>query len=119
MAKIIAEIESPRLFLRVSETSNDEPGFHFDIAVNAEDRKWYINVPYPKRSYRIDLCISRMQKIKILGHSNTIRMPSQYLELSEVLPQVTKSLLILSGSEELHLVEPQVQNSMRIMGIEE
>jgi hypothetical protein len=116
--KITAEMEDPKLFLRVSEVSEAEPAFHYDISVNFDDRKWYINVPYAKRSYRIDLCIAKCQKIKVLARSNVVRMPSQYMDIPAKLPQMTKSLLILSGSEELHLIEPKEENSMRILNMD-
>ncbi len=105
--KIIAEMEEPKLLLRASESNDAESAFHYEISANFDDRKWYINVPYAKRSYRIDLCVAKFQKIKVLARSNIVRMPSQYMDMSVKLPQMTKSLLILSGSEELHLIEPR------------
>jgi len=111
-------MESIKLFLRVCEISETEPEFHYDIPVNFEDRKWYINVPYAKQSYRIDLCMAKYQKIKVLARSNIVRMPSQYMDIPDKLPQMTKSLLILSGSEELHLIEPKKENSMRILSMD-
>jgi|GEM_PF-258437 len=115
--KILAEIEDPKLILRVSDCSDLEAYFHYDIAVHFEDRKWYINVPYPKHSYQIDLCIAKYQKMKILAHSNIVHMPSQYIDMSSKIPQMTKSLLILSGSEELHLIEPREENTLRILSM--
>lgn len=116
--KILAEVEEPKLILRVSEATDSDTAFHYEIAVSFDDRKWYINVPYPKRSYRIDLCVAKFQRIKVLAHSNMVHMPSQYMEMSSKLPQMTKSLLILSGSEELHLIEPKEENSMRILSMD-
>lgn len=116
--KILAEVEEPRLILRVIEMADTDASFHHDIAVSFDDRKWYINVPYPKRSYRIDLCVAKFQKIKVLAHSNVVHMPSQYMDMNPKLPQMTKSLLILSGSEELHLIEPKEENSLRIMSMD-
>jgi len=37
--------------------------------------------------------------------------------MSSRIPQMTKSLLILSGSEELHLIEPKEENTLRILSI--
>ncbi len=116
--KILAEIEEPKLILRVAEVTSAESAFHYDITVNFDDRKWYINVPYPKRSYRIDLCVAKFSKIKVLAHSNVVNMPSQYMDMGSKLPQITRSLLILSGSEELHLIEPKEENSLRIMSMD-
>ncbi len=116
--KIVVEMDEPKLLLRVSEANDSESAFHYDISVNFDDRKWYINVPYAKRSYRIDLCIAKSQKVKVLARSNIVRMPSQYMDISVKLPQMTKSLLILSGSEELHLIEPKEENSMRILSMD-
>ena len=116
--KYIGEAETSRLLLRISEATGFEPSFSYDIAVNFDDRKWYINVPYAKRSYRIDLCIAKCHKARVLARSNIVRMPSQYLDISSKLPQITRSLLVLSGSEELHLIEPKEENSLRIMSME-
>jgi hypothetical protein len=116
--KIAAEMEEPKLLLRVSEANDADSAFHYDISVNFDDRKWYINVPYARRSYRIDLCVAKSQKINILARSNIVRMPSQYMDISVKLPQMTKSLFILSGSEELHLIEPKEENSMRILSMD-
>ncbi len=116
--KILAEIEEPKLILRVTEVTSTDSAFHYDITVSFDDRKWYINVPYPKRSYRIDLCVAKFSKIKVLAHSNVVNMPSQYMDMGSKLPQMTKSLLILSGSEELHLIEPKEENSLRIMSMD-
>ncbi|MEN6382128.1 MAG: DUF4912 domain-containing protein [Rectinema sp.] len=116
--KYIGEAETSRLLLRISEATGFEPSFSYDIVVSFDDRKWYINVPHPKRSYMIDLCIVKCHKVRILARSNIVRMPSQYLDISSKLPQVTRSLLVLSGSEELHLIEPKEENSLRIMSME-
>ena len=116
--KYIGEAETSRLLLRISEATGFEPSFSYDIVVSFDDRKWYINVPHPKRSYMIDLCIAKCHKVRILARSNIVRMPSQYLDISSKLPQVTRSLLVLSGSEELHLIEPKEENSLRIMSME-
>lgn len=116
--KILAEFEEPRLILRVSEVADTEKTFHYDISVSFDDRKWYINVPYPRRSYRIDLCIAKVQKTKVLARSNIVHMPAQYMDMPFKLPQMTKSLLILSGSEDLHLIEPKEENSPRILDLD-
>jgi len=79
--KIAAEMEEPKLLLRVSEANDADSAFHYDISVNFDDRKWYINVPYARRSYRIDLCVAKYQKINILARSNIVRMPSQYMDI--------------------------------------
>ncbi len=116
--KILAEFEEPKLLLRVSEIADSEKAFHYDVSVSFDDRKWYINVPYPKRSYRIDLCIAKTQKAKVIARSNVVRMPAQYMDMPSKLPQMTKSLLILSGSEDLNLIEPREENSLRILNMD-
>lgn len=121
--KLLSEDEELKLFLRVSEAegpgqhSESSKAFHYHIPITFEDSKWYINVPEPNRWYSVDLCAGLLQKTKVIARSNTVRVPLQYISQTLKLPQITKSLLILSGSEELHLMEPQKENSMRILDI--
>ncbi len=118
--KLLEEGE-PKLFLRVSEVSGpgqrkaSSDSFSYNIPVTFEDCKWYINVPEPDRWYSVDLCACLLQKTRIIARSNAVRVPLQYIHHPLKLPLITRSLLILSGSEELHLMEPRKEHSMRIL----
>ncbi|HWP68958.1 MAG TPA: DUF4912 domain-containing protein [Rectinemataceae bacterium] len=105
------------LFLRVLEThpqGEHKKGF-FDIGITLDDWKWYINIPQPGSTYRVDLCLHKSDKIKVLARSNELRMPVYYMRRAQQMPQITKSLLILSGIEGLHLTEPRDDNPNRIL----
>ena len=108
------------LFLRVVELhhSGDHRKDFFDIGISLDDCKWYINVPQPGSSYRVDLCQHKSDKTKILARSNEVKMPLFYLRKSANVPQVTKSLLILSDVEGLHLNEPREDNPNRILAVD-
>ncbi|HOI23393.1 MAG: DUF4912 domain-containing protein [Spirochaetia bacterium] len=112
---------SSGLFLRVVEMGSTGEGrkSYFDIQVTLEDWKWYINIPRPGHSYRVDLCFRTVNKIRVLARSNEVRMPVHHLEGLSRLPQMTKSLLILSDLEGLHLTEPGTDNPSRILVAEE
>ncbi|MCE5255844.1 MAG: DUF4912 domain-containing protein [Spirochaetaceae bacterium] len=105
------------LFLRVVEIdpqSSDRKDF-FDISISYEDWKWYINIPQPGAHYRVDLCQRMKAKIRVLARSNELKMPVYYIRNTPRIPQITKSLLILSGIEGLHLTEPRDENPNRIL----
>jgi len=105
------------LFLRVVELdprSSEKKDF-FDIAISYEDWKWYINIPQPGAIYRVDLCQRLKEKSRVLARSNKVTMPVYFIKNSAKIPQVTKSLLILSGIEGLHLTEPRDENPNRIL----
>lgn len=120
-ANLGEEESASGLFLRVVEkgSSGDGRRSYFDIQVTLDDWKWYINIPRPGRSYRVDLCFRAMDKIKVLARSNEVRMPTHHLEGLSKLPQMTKSLLILSDLEGLHLAEHGTDNPSRILVAEE
>lgn len=105
------------LFLRVVELhhSGEHRKDFFDIGISLDDCKWYINVPQPGSAYRVDLCQHKLDKTKVLARSNEVKMPLFYLRKSANVPQVTKSLLILSDVEGLHLNEPREANPNRIL----
>jgi hypothetical protein len=105
------------LFLRVVELDpeSSEKRDFFDIAISYEDWKWYINIPQPGAVYRVDLCQKFKSKSKVLARSNKVTMPIYYIKNTTRIPQVTKSLLILSGIEGLHLTEPREENPNRIL----
>ena len=119
--KLGEEENSLGLFLRVVEMGSTGEGrrSYFDIQVTLEDWKWYINIPRPGHSYRVDLCFRTLDKIRVLARSNEVRMPVHYLEGLSKLPQMTKSLLILSDLEGLHLAEAGTDNPSRILAAEE
>ncbi len=109
------------LFLRVVERESEQDhkkGF-FDIHITLDDWKWYINIPRPGHSYRVDLCLRKADRIKVLARSNEVRMPLHYLDGLATIPQMTKSLLILSDMEGLHLTETSLDNPSRILGADE
>jgi hypothetical protein len=116
-APLAEEDPSAELFLRVSEleSRSEHKKDFFDIAITLDDWKWYINIPQPGSTYRVDLCVRKGDKIKALARSNEVRMPVYYMRRSQQIPQITKSLLILSGIEGLHLTEPQEGNPNRIL----
>lgn len=105
------------LFLRVIELNgqHERKKDFFDIGITLDDWKWYINIPQPGSSYRVDLCLHKGDKIKALARSNEVRMPFYYIRRTQQMPQITKSLLILSGMEGLHLTEPKEENPNRIL----
>ncbi len=105
------------LFLRVSELNShhDHKRDFFDISITLEDWKWYINIPQPGSRYRVDLCCSQEEKVKVLAKSNEVRMPLHHMVNMKKAPQITKSLLILSGLEGLHISEPREENPARIL----
>jgi uncharacterized protein len=109
------------LCLRVIEIhpQGDHRKDFFDIGVTLDDWKWYINIPQPGASYRVDLCLRESDKIKVLARSNEVRMPVYYMRNTPKSPQITKSLLILSGIEELHLTEARDGNPARLLSTEE
>jgi hypothetical protein len=119
--KLGEEENSLGLFLRVVEMGSTGEGrrSYFDIQVTLEDWKWYINIPRPGHAYRVDLCFRTLDKIRVLARSNEVRMPVHYLEGLSKLPQMTKSLLILSDLEGLHLAEAGTDNPSRILAAEE
>ena len=116
-APFTEEDSSAGLFLRVTELNS--PKEHkkdfFDIGITLDDWKWYINIPQPGSTYRVDLCLRKGDKIKALARSNEVRMPFYYIRRTQQMPQITKSLLILSGMEGLHLTEPRDENPNRIL----
>lgn len=111
------EEQQARLFLRVIElnSQHERTKDFFDIGITLDDWKWYINIPQPGSNYRVDLCIQKGEKVKALAHSNEVRMPYYYIRRTQQMPQITKSLLILSGMEGLHLTEPKDENPNRIL----
>jgi hypothetical protein len=111
---------SPNLFLRVTElhANHEHHKDFFDISITMEDWKWYINIPQPGSVYRVDLCCKKEDKIKILARSNEVRMPVYHIQRMQKAPQITKSLLILSGLEGLHLVESRDENPVRILMVD-
>jgi len=113
---LLEEDSEAGLFLRVSELDpqSEHKKDFFDIGISLDDWKWYINVPQPGSTYRVDLCVHKGDKIKALARSNEVRMPIYYMRRAQ-LPQITKSLLILSGIEGLHLTEPRAENPNRIL----
>jgi hypothetical protein len=116
------EDEDPAgLCLRVIEIhpQGDHRKDFFDIGVTLDDWKWYINIPQPGASYRVDLCLREPEKLKVLARSNEVRMPIYYMRKSLKSPQITKSLLILSGIESLHLTEARDGNPARLLAAEE
>lgn len=105
------------LFLRVVEldpASSDRKDF-FDISISYDDWKWYINIPQPGGYYRVDLCLRMKAKTRVLARSNELKMPVYFIRNTARIPQITKSLLILSGIEGLHLTEPREENPNRIL----
>lgn len=116
-APFTEEESSSGLFLRVIEMSpsGEHKKDFFDIGITLEDWKWYINIPQPGSTYRVDLCLRKSDKIKVLARSNEVRMPIFYMKKNQQLPQMTKSLLILSGMEGLHLTESGDENPNRIL----
>ncbi|MEJ5184738.1 MAG: DUF4912 domain-containing protein, partial [Rectinemataceae bacterium] len=118
MEKLLEGGEEPRLLLRVNElVPGQEKPQYFDISVSMEDRKWYINVPHAGAAYRIDLCAARPPRLRIIARSNVVQMPLQYMAAHRI-PQMTRSLMILSGSEDLHLVEPKESSPTRILNMD-
>lgn len=118
MEKLLEGGEEPRLLLRVNElVPGQEKPQYFDISVSMEDRKWYINVPHAGAAYRIDLCVARPPRLRIIARSNVVQMPLQYMAAHRI-PQMTRSLMILSGSEDLHLVEPKESSPTRILNMD-
>lgn len=116
-APFTEEESAAGLFLRVSEK---DPGSEhkkdfFDIGITLDDWKWYINIPQPGLTYRVDLCLHKGGRTRVLARSNEVRMPVYYMHRTQQMPQITKSLLILSGLEGLHLTEPRDDNPARIM----
>ncbi|TXT41866.1 MAG: hypothetical protein FD137_2516 [Spirochaetes bacterium] len=109
------------LFLRVSEINShhDHKRDFFDIPITLDDWKWYINIPQPGSRYRVDLCSARIDKTKVLAKSNEVRMPLYHMVNMKRAPQITKSLLILSGLEGLHIAEPREENPARILVADE
>lgn len=111
------EEASAGLFLRVIELNpqSERKNSFFDIGISMDDWKWYINIPQPGSIYRVDLCLHKSDKIRALARSNEVRMPVYYMQRTQQMPQITKSLLILSGIEGLHLTEPRDDNPNRIL----
>jgi len=105
------------LFLRVLEVhpQSEHKKDFFDIGITLDDWKWYINIPQSGSTYRVDLCLHKGDKIKVLARSNELHMPVYYMRRAQQMPQITKSLLILSGIEGLHLTEPRDDNPNRIL----
>jgi len=113
--------DSSRLCLRVIELHSlgEHKKDFFDINVTLDDWKWYINIPQPGANYRVDLCLCEVDRMKVLARSNEVRMPVYFIRRMNKSPPVTKSLLILSGIEGLHLTEPKDENPARILVAEE
>lgn len=116
-APFTEEESTAGLFLRVTELEpqKEHKKDFFDINITLDDWKWYINIPQPGSTYRVDLCLHKGDKIKPLARSNEVRMPVYYIKRVQQMPQITKSLLILSGMEGLHLAEPRDENPNRIL----
>jgi hypothetical protein len=116
-ANLVHDESGPNLFLRVSElpSSAETKSDFFDISIGTSDWKWYINVPLAGGSYRVDLCARASSRIKILARSNDVSMPVQFMKTQEDILQATKSLLILSGCESLHLTDRNDANPSRIL----
>jgi len=109
--------ENFELFLRVVELqpeSGHKKDF-FDISISHDDWKWYINIPSPGETYRIDLCVRKNGAAKVLARSNEVRMPIFFVRHAQRIPKMTKSLLLLSGIEDLHLFEQKEENPSRIL----
>jgi hypothetical protein len=108
------------LFLRVFEMSDGELGEakreSFDIPVSKDDSQWYINLPKPKSSYRIELCVRQEGKVRVLARSRSVAVPRQHLEnLSSRLEPETAELLRLSGLETLDIEPVTDDNPQRIL----
>lgn len=109
--------DSAGLFLSVVEKDlqNERKKEFFNIDITLDDWKWYINIPQSGLTYRVDLCVRSGGKAKVLARSNEVRMPIYYMRGLRQVPQITKSLLILSGLEGLHLTESRDENPNRIL----
>ncbi|HEY9054187.1 MAG TPA: DUF4912 domain-containing protein [Rectinemataceae bacterium] len=109
------------LFLRVTEIrrQGDHKKDFFDIPITLDDWKWYINVPMPGSVYRVDLCLRESDKTRVLARSKELRMPLYYMRPAAKSPRVTKSLLLLSGVDGLHLVEAKDENPARVLASDE
>ncbi len=109
------------LFLRVTEIRRQ--GEHkkdfFDIPITLDDWKWYINVPMPGSAYRVDLCTRESERIRVLARSKELRMPLSSMRSTAKAPKVSKSLLILSGLDDLHLAEARDENPARVLAADE
>ncbi|MCX7026373.1 MAG: DUF4912 domain-containing protein [Spirochaetes bacterium] len=120
-AALLEEDDPSGLCLRVIilHPQGDHRKDFFDIGVTLDDWKWYINIPQPGSIYRVDLCLRKSDRIKVLARSNEVKMPIYFVRKTHKSPQITKSLLILSGIEGLHLAEPADENPARIISAEE
>ncbi len=109
------------LFLRIAElmVEGERHKDFFDIPITFDDWKWYINIPQPGATYRVDLCVRKSDKVKVLARSNEVRMPVHYMRRSQKTPPMTDSLLILSGLDGLHLTEPGEEHPARILTTDE
>lgn len=118
---LLEDLEGWSLCLRVIELDGqgERKKDFFDIGVTLDDWKWYINVPQPGAAYRVDLCLKEADKMKVLARSNEVRMPVHYLRDNQRPSQAAMSLLILSGLDGLHLLEPRDENPTRILVAEE
>jgi len=108
--------DSCQLFLRVAETGErgDERPGTFDIPVAREDFQWYINLPRPEATYRIDLAVRSGTKVRVLARSMAIAVPRQHGEF-EGLDGKARRLLELSGVAALDIVDEVEENPARIL----
>lgn len=113
------EDAAPGFFLRVTEFKpgqEHQKRAYFDIPVSCDDSQWYINVPHPGATYRVDLCMKGEAKPKLLAKSPDVKLPLQFIGVEPAsLPRATQRLLMLSGSGELSIEPPSPSNPSRIL----
>ena len=107
--KIISKTESPRLILRVFDLGKEQNSFldnnlYFDVPVQLTDHSWYINVPNPGSSYRIDLGYFFKERFIKITSSNVVRTPTGMV--SEITDENwysenTEKLIEISGGKVL------------------
>jgi uncharacterized protein len=104
------------LFLRITEASlpEDEKPLFFDIPVTIDDFQWYINLPRPEASYRIDLAAKLGSRSRVLARSGEIGVPRQRMA-ARSLPEEARRLLELSGLRDLAIEDADDDNPARIL----
>jgi hypothetical protein len=122
------EYEADTALLRVlrlrSGTADAAPGSvleAYDIPLGPDDSSWYVNIPEQDSFYCVELVFQGRNAEKVIGRSNTIRVPRgvtrEDLALKDGTPLDT--ILSLSGVENLDVFAPKKTIPQRISTLHE
>jgi len=75
----------------------------FSIAIGPDDTAWYLCVPSPVGSFKVELCAVKGKREQVLASSPPLRVPACRPAL-EVAEDTQRSILLLSGLDDFRII---------------